>query len=112
AMFARMRFNNLFVFIFGLLVFGTSCIKNKKQAVDWLIAAKAVYTMDSTLHVCDAIVIDKGVIVARGSKDSLLEIYAPNNTESYDGYIFPGFIDAHCHFLGLVKTKLSVDMQG
>lgn len=111
-MFAQMRFNNLFIFIFGLLVFGTSCIKNKKQAVDWLVVAKAVYTMDSTLHVCEAIVMDKGVIVARGSKESLLEIYAPNNTESYEGYIFPGFIDAHCHFLGLVKTKLSVDMQG
>jgi predicted amidohydrolase YtcJ len=107
-----MRHIQFHVFTICILLLATSCFKSKRQKVDKLIVAKAIYTMDSAMTVCEAMILDKGIIVARGNRDSLLEIYNPSESETVDGYIYPGFIDAHCHFLGLVKTKLSVDMQG
>jgi predicted amidohydrolase YtcJ len=97
---------------FLLLLFLFSCTGKSKQSVDLLIEASAIYTMDENVPECTSMLVHNGKIVALGSKDSLLQLYNPLEIRKVEGYIYPSFIDAHCHFISLAKTTLNVDLTG
>ena len=57
--------------------------------------------------------IDKGLIVAIGKKTDLEAQYSFSEKEDVDGqYIYPGFIDAHAHFVGYTMNLLQVNLVG
>ncbi len=58
-----------------------------------------IYTMDNTFSVADAMVWEKGRILAVGSKDELAkEFQAENMIDGGGLVVLPGFIDPHIHF--------------
>lgn len=73
-----------------------------------------IITMNEEMPEASVMVIDKGKIVAVGSEE-LLQTYTCNDTNKHDfggKFVYPGFIDAHCHFYGYAKTNLTCDLTG
>ncbi len=99
----------LFFLIASFLIF--SC--NTKQKADLLVYNATVYTVDSSFGKAEAIAVKDGKIIAVGKADSLLNAFEV--TEKIDAggkFIYPGFIDAHCHFMAYGKGLQECDLTG
>jgi predicted amidohydrolase YtcJ len=86
---------------------------NQKQQVDLIVYNANIYTIDSLFTQAKAMAISNGKIVAVGNADSLQNTY--NTKEKLDAngqYIYPGFIDAHCHFLAYAKGLQECNLYG
>ena len=93
-----------------LLIVLTSCVKNK---VDTIIHHATVYTVDSSFSVAEAIAVKDGMIVAVGKNDEILSKYT--SAESIDAKgaaVYPGFIDAHAHFVAYGRSLFMADLFG
>ena len=85
----------------------------QKQKADMIIYGAAVYTADSSFSVKQAIAIRDGKIIATGNSDEILHTYEAAVTEDATGkFIYPGFIDAHCHFTGYATDLWKCDVTG
>jgi len=88
-------FNYLYFFI-AITFF--SCT----ERVDLIVHHAVVYTADNQMNIEDALAVKDGKFVAVGSNDEILKNYRAANMVDAQGLaVFPGLIDAHCHFLGL-----------
>lgn len=84
-----------------------------KERADTLILASKVYTADSQFSVHEAIAIKDGKIVETGTIGYIQGKYAANTIiNAKDKYIYPGFIDAHCHFSGYGLSSYRLDLIG
>ena len=93
------------------LLFNTGC--KMKEPVDNLIIHAKIYSVDSRNRVFEAMAVRNGKIVALGTDAGLSEKYQPEKiTDARGKIIFPGFIDAHCHFYGLAQSLQYVDLTG
>lgn len=102
-----MKLANIFV---GSILLLTACAEKKN--VD-IVLAGAIYTCDSVLSTTEAIAIKGGEIVAIGDRKQILRQYSADNYISDDSFfIYPGFIDAHCHFSGYALTSYRLDLIG
>ena len=77
-----------------------------------LVFNATIYTVDSMFTTAEAMVILDGKILATGKVAELEKIYAVKEKLDAEGkFIYPGFIDAHTHFvrygLGLKKIDLT-----
>ena len=98
------------IFVIASLLFLLSCTNNK---VDTIIHHAVIYTVDSAFTMAEAIAIKDGKIVATGKNDEILKKYTA--TESIDAggkALYPGFIDAHAHFVGYGRSLFQVDLYG
>jgi predicted amidohydrolase YtcJ len=90
-----------------------SCSTNKKQQADLIIHNALIYTADSSFSVKEAMAIKDGKIIETGSNEQILANYTSKETNDVGGKtIFPGFIDAHCHFLNYGLGLKQVDLVG
>lgn len=86
---------------------------NKKQKADLLVYNATVYTVDSGFSKAEAFVVDKGKIIDVGKTTDLQNKYAAKDQLNAEGkYIFPGFIDAHAHFLSYGLGLQDADLVG
>src|SRR6476469_889440 len=93
---------------FSLALFSCS---NKK--VDLIIHHAVVYTVDSSFTVAEAVAVNEGKIIAVGKNNEILDNYASDSTIDAQGKsVYPGFIDAHAHFLGYGKSLFAVNLFG
>ena len=84
-----------------------------KEEVDLLIKDATVYTVDETFSTCDAFVVKDGRIVDTGTSEEMEKRYRAVHTHSLEGkYVYPGWIDAHCHFFGYGMNLDAVDVAG
>lgn len=93
-----------------LLLFINHFCKAQKT-VDNIFHHGVIYTVDSGFNVAEAFAIDKGKIVVVGSNDEILKNFTSSSITDLKGKpVYPGFIDAHCHFysygLGLNNADL------
>lgn len=82
-----------------VVVIFSSCMKGKK--VDLIVHNAVIHTLNGAWAVEEAMAIKDGKIVELGPERQILNKY--HATEIFDAqkqHIYPGFIDAHCHFLG------------
>ncbi|MCX8019414.1 MAG: amidohydrolase [Chitinophagaceae bacterium] len=69
--------------------------------------------MDTAFSTCNAMLIDEGKILATGNADSLLKEYdCKEKLDAGGRFIYPGFIDAHAHFVGYANSLLTVNLTG
>lgn len=89
-----------------------SCNTMKKEA-DLIIYNANVYTVDDDFSVQKCLVVKDGKILAVG-ENTLLDAYISENMLDASGkYVYPGFYDAHCHFLSYGIGKLQrADLRG
>jgi predicted amidohydrolase YtcJ len=89
----------------------TNCAS--KQKVDLIITNANIYTVNDAFETAEAFAVKDGKFVEVGSTKSILNAYTSNNIIDAEGKtILPGFIDAHCHFLGLGFNQQSVNLFG
>ena len=100
------------VFNFSFLIFLLASCKFRQKA-DLIIHHATIYTVDERFSVAEAIAIRDGRIVEVGKNDDILKQYESDLVEDAKGKtIFPGFIDAHAHFVGYGFSLQTVDLVG
>ena len=105
-----MRIRTLFATA-AIALFLTSCGGPKK--VDTLVVNGVIYTVDSSFSTAQAMAIKDGIIVATGTDAEILAAYtAPEKIDAKGQAVYPGFIDAHAHFVGYGKSLFQVDLFG
>jgi predicted amidohydrolase YtcJ len=96
--------------IIGCLLLAACSYKTK---VDLLVVNGTVYTVDSAFNIVEAIAVKDGKIIATGSSKMILDNYEANDTiDAKNKFVYPGFIDAHCHFLEYGKGLNECDLVG
>ncbi len=85
----------------------------QKQQADLLVHNATIYTVDSTFSTVEAMVIKEGKILATGKVSDLeKEFDAKEKLDAGGKFIYPGFIDAHAHFVGYGLSLQTVDLTG
>lgn len=75
------------------------------KKADLLVYNAKIYTVDSTFSVVEAMAIQDGKVLETGSLSSLSASYSFTEKLDAEGkFIYPGFIDAHAHFVGYAST--------
>lgn len=75
--------------------------------------AKRIYAGDTAMTVIESMVCDNDKIVFTGPKDLAVALYPQAKLIDFKNhYIYPGFIDAHCHFLAWCKGLKEADLVG
>jgi predicted amidohydrolase YtcJ len=100
-----------FILINSILFATIGC--THKEKADLLVYNATVYTIDSAFTTAEALVITNGKIVATGTSKELKERYNAEELVNAGGkFIYPGFIDAHAHFVGYGKSLQTVNLVG
>ena len=89
-----------------------SCTPPKVQA-DLIVKNGTVYTVDSSFGICQAFAIKNGKILETGTIEDILKIYEARQVIDAGGkFIYPGLIDAHCHFYNYGLALQEVNLTG
>jgi len=84
-----------------------------KEKTDLIVHNALIYTVDKDFSIKQALAVRNGKIVAVGSTDEIFASYEASETLDAEGKpVYPGFIDAHCHFLGYGLTLSRADLVG
>ena len=95
--------------ISALSIFLIACSPKKK--IDLLIYNAAIYTVDSSFSVAEAMAVKDGKIVEVGKTADLQNEYdAKEKLNAQGKFIYPGFIDAHAHFVGYGNSLQRVNL--
>lgn len=98
-------------YLFSLIGLFTSCYQG--DTADLIIHNAKIYSFDDQMTVYDAMAIRDGHIVQMGPEREILNGYKSDEViDMQMNVIYPGFIDAHGHFLGLGQTLSQVDLRG
>ncbi len=96
------------LFAFTFLI---SC--NSKEKIDLLVYNANIYTVDSNFSKSEALAVKDGKILEVGTSADLQFKYEAKEIIDAEGkYIYPGFIDAHAHFLGYGLSLQITDLVG
>lgn len=80
---------------------------------DLLVYNATIYTVDSAFSTAEAMLIKNGKIVATGNKADLQKNWrAKDSLDAGGKFIYPGFIDAHAHFVGYGNSLQRVNLVG
>jgi predicted amidohydrolase YtcJ len=94
-----------------LIVAVTSC--KFRQKVPLVVHHAKIYTVNKNFDTAEAMVIRDGKILAVGSNDEILKQYEGDEEINAAGKtIYPGFIDAHAHFVGYGFGLNQVNLYG
>ena len=106
----NLNYMKLYILI-GLVVIFTGC---KQQVnVDTLVINAKVYTVNESQTEASAVAIKEGKFIAIGTSEELQDKYSSKTIVDAKGKpIFPGLIDAHCHFLGMGLVEQKVRLEG
>jgi len=92
-----------------LIILGCS----QKEQADLIVTNAKIYTVNDNFETAQAFAVKDGKFLDVGSTKAILAKYKASTIEDADGQtILPGFIDAHCHFLGLGLNQQAVDLVG
>jgi len=97
------------IIFFFILITLSSC--NVKQRVDLIIYNAIVYTVDEKFSIAESFAINNGKIIKVGGNQEILNYYTSfKKVDAKKSPIYPGFIDAHCHFYHYGLNKNRVDL--
>lgn len=100
-----------YLFPATLLFVLLSC--HQKEKADLLVYNATIYTVDSSFSTAEAMAIKDGKIVATGKTADLENKYDYKEKLDAEGkFIYPGFIDAHAHFVGYGMSLQTVNLVG
>jgi len=99
------------LYILPFLFLIISCSSLKKEKVDLIVKNATVYTVDQKFRKVDAFAIKNGKFEAVGEEKRILKNYTTDSILDMEGkFIYPGFIDPHCHFYGYSMNLTEVDI--
>ena len=89
-----------------------SCTTGDRKA-DLILTGGVVYTVDPGFTTAEAIAIKDHRIIDVGTTEEITEKYTSDEVKDLDGdFVYPGWIDAHCHFFGYGMNLNSADLVG
>ena len=98
---------------FSLTIFLSLLSCSQKQPADILVYNATIYTVDSSFSTAEAMAIKNGKILATGKLNDLEKKYdAKKKIDANEKFIYPGFIDAHAHFLAYGSGLQTADLVG
>lgn len=101
------KYHNIILIIFVFLFSSF-----KKKTADLIVKNATIYTVNEHFEKASMLVISNGKFIAVGGKE-LLEKYQANEIIDAKGqFIYPGFIDAHCHFTGYALDQYKLNLYG
>ncbi len=110
--FVKIEFMRILIAIFiiiGLFAFNLA----KKTKVDTIVYNGTVYTVNQKFTTAQAFAISNGKIIEVGSTNDILKKYsAKEMVNAQRQAVYPGFIDAHAHFVGYGQSLFQVDLYG
>jgi len=84
-----------------------------RQKADLILTNGTVYTVDNAFSMAEAIAVKDHRILAVGSNAEISEAYRAGQVIDLKGaFVYPGWIDAHCHFFGYGMNLNAVDLTG
>ena len=87
------------------------CSCHSKQAADLILHHGRVYTVDSAFGTVEAFAVKDGKIVATGKNEDILNAWTADSMVDAKGKsVYPGFIDAHAHFVGYGRSLFEVNL--
>ena len=93
---------------FATVLLFSACIN---QRVDLIVHHAQIYTVNNEFSTAQAMAIQDGKIVAVGTNDDILKEYQSDSiVNANNAIVYPGFIDAHAHFLGYGQSLYAVDL--
>ena len=93
------------------LVFALISGCDAKQQVDLILHNGNIYTVDSAFSIAEALAIADGMIAAAGTNEEILQSYhAASTIDLKQRFVYPGFIDAHCHFINYSRSLMYADL--
>ena len=99
------------IFLLSAIVSLIGC--SQKQKIDLLVYNATIYTVDSSFSIAEAMAVKDGKIVAVGKTADLEKEYESKEKIDAGGkFIYPGFIDAHAHFVGYGLSLQTVNLMG
>ncbi len=100
---------NYLIAILALVLFSCS----SKEKIDLLVYNATIYTVDSSFTTAEAMAVKDGKIIATGKMADLEKSYEATEKLDAEGkFIYPGFIDAHAHFVNYGFSLQKVDLTG
>src|SRR5580765_3834809 len=97
------------VLLIAIVFLLLSC--STKIKVDLLVYNATIYTVDSSFSITEAMVVNDGKIVETGKTSDLQRKYdAKEKLDAQGKFIYPGFIDAHAHFVGYGNSLQRVNL--
>jgi len=105
-------FLRAFVFAFCLVVLPPAFLL-AQSAADLVVFNAKVYTMNERFDVAQALAVKNGRILEVGTSSALLKKF-PNapNFDAQGRAVYPGFIDAHAHFVEYAALLATVNLTG
>ena len=99
--------------LFFALILLIACNRENKIVVDTIIKNAKIYTVNDAFSIAESMAIQDGKIVAIGTVDEIAQQYESKNTVEAKGkFIYPGLIDAHCHFYNYGLSLQEADLRG
>lgn len=85
----------------------------KQESADLIIHNARIYTLNPSNDIAQAVAIRDGRILEVGAERQIMNKYRSEQViDAAFKAIYPGFIDAHCHFLGYGLTLQDVNLNG
>ncbi len=94
------------ILVLAVFIQLTAC--NTMEKSDLIVKNANIYTINNHFDMAEAMAVKNGKILAVGNEAEILAKYSADRILDFGGKsVYPGFIDAHCHFLsygiGLLK---------
>ena len=97
------------IYLLVLCAFFSAC--TAPRAADLILHNGIVYTIDSSFSITEAIAIKDGKILATGKSADILQHFSSKNVIDLEKKaVYPGFIDAHAHFVGYGRALYEVNL--
>ena len=95
-----------------VIVFSIISCTPAKQA-DLIVHNAEIYTVNNLFDIAEAMVITNGKIIAIGPEHEIRNKYNAKKTiDAKKKAIYPGFINAHCHFVDYALNLKKVNLVG
>ena len=101
---SRLVLTIIFMFFFNVF--------SAQKKADLIVYNAKIYTVNQNFDIAEAMAISKGKIVAIGGKEILKNYTSTQKIDAQQKSIYPGFIDAHCHFTGYATDRWKSDLVG
>ena len=98
--------------IYTLLVISLALFSCNNFTADLIIHNAKVYTVNKDFDVVSAVVVKDGKIIDVGAEELVGKYNAAAVLDLKGLPVYPGLIDAHCHFYQLGMTQEQVDLRG
>ena len=105
-----MTFRFLYLALILMMVF-QSC--SGRTPVDLIIHNGTIYLVDDDFSTAQAMAVKDGVIQAVGHEEEVMGAYtATKIIDLEENFVYPGLIDAHCHFVSYGMSLRDADLTG